>query len=188
MLYSTDRSKTKGKKEKVKENPFSFKKFLSAPERPSKTDTLPSRTIPPDIATDVPLFVNEHFTDSHQEDYRASSSLGGRVPPLDSLEDSDNFSDSKQTVGGASGGAAAFVSDNGHFHDADVDSDSIHTSSGLHLGLPDFLSDGAILNTVSHDGDISPERCRSRSRDHDEDLHSQIRIVSCADMPIGLLK
>ncbi|XP_035828631.1 endosome-associated-trafficking regulator 1 isoform X2 [Aplysia californica] len=172
-----DGSKGAKKKDKQKENPFSFKKFLSASsnEKPPKGDDR-SQTAPPDIASDVPLFVNNHFTeasnngaDALEDDFDFSFESVSRVPPPDPLEVHGGFQSTNHTD-------ALSLSDSSSFNGAGLHSDDISSSSGLQLGLPDFLSDMAALNAGSKSSS-SLQKERGRSTDQNEDLLSQIRIM-----------
>ena len=162
----------------------------------TKCDTSPY--IPPDIACDVPLFVKDHhttpapekshdltFDDSYNSTSNSShNNLRPRKPAdiLPSLASSAELPETFLSLSVSDRGLsdrdnAADINNGGvdlqecvPLRDNSVSSSSIG-GAGASLGLPDFLSDGAILGNRSTSN-------RGQPKSRDDDLHSQIRIVS----------
>lgn len=138
-IVSNTTTKTK-KKKNGESNPFSFKKFLSGSStssagggaRPKTFNTQNSSgsRITPDLATDLPDFVQDHFSEQAQDlnlpDFAVSSHLNNT-----------NLSSHSHNNEVSSDSA------NGENH---TDNEPVVMATGGTSSLPDFLSDGILKN------------------------------------------
>ena len=165
---NTNTSKTK-KKKNGDGNPFSFKKFLSGSSsssgaRPKSYNTQnvvntsgkSSPRVAPDFASDLPDFVQDHFSehahDFNLPDFAVSSQRSSNL----TLHNDEVSND------------GSFSAEN----DSHVDSEPVVMSTGGTTSLPDFLSDGILksdcdqsenrISTFEVNGDYELELRRVR--------------------------
>ncbi|XP_060073141.1 endosome-associated-trafficking regulator 1-like [Ylistrum balloti] len=178
---------TKPKKKGGDENPFSFKRFLesssngarpkSVSNRSSTSPPVPRHVLDgspslsrntPDFASDLPDFVQDHFSDLERE------RLGSRDLELPDFTQFSNSNEGLGDVGSPSlllgGGSRSRTSSHGRVTpQGDSGMDKVNdlvqdTSSQVPTSLPDFLSDGVFNSSdITHSGESTyhPSSCNS---------------------------
>jgi len=165
--------KSSKKKDKVKENPFSFKKFLSTPNKHSENT----------LARDVPLCTKELFPKEEPNGSKKKERTMNAVSADDLDNNSDDFShnfniDSIPSIHDPLDIPCAKSATKKNVRTIEIISDDVledQCASQIHHGLPDFLSDGAALTAGVKESKLSQERGGSLSQN--EDLMKQIRII-----------
>ncbi|XP_076112947.1 uncharacterized protein LOC143080795 [Mytilus galloprovincialis] len=144
---NTSSSNQRPKKKKNGDaNPFSFKKFLSGssssagarPKTYNNTQNIgnSSPRVAPDFASDLPDFVQNHFSD-HSHDLNLPDFAISSQPSNNTGLNSHNNEDSGENIYSAE-------------NDNHVNSEPVTMVSGGTTRLPDFLSDGILKKDCDH--------------------------------------
>jgi hypothetical protein len=164
-IVSNTTTKTK-KKKNGESNPFSFKKFLSGSStssagggaRPKTFNTQNSSgsRITPDLATDLPDFVQDHFNEHAQDLNLPDFAVFSHLNNTNLSSHSHNNEVSSDSA-------------NGENH---TDNEPVVMATGGSSSLPDFLSDGMLKN----DCELSENRISTFEVNGDYEL--ELRRVS----------